>query len=91
MGSLPPPVLDRLRPLSPDSRKCEEYKLFKGGIVREDPLVLGDLTELAVISFHGVGGVYYAPYMFGVLEVGTEPLPVIPPALDDYRIIRIVL
>ncbi len=40
------PVLDRLRPLAPDSRKGEEYKLFEGGVVREDPLVFGPFSAL---------------------------------------------
>ena len=86
LGSLTP-VLDRLRPLASDSCKCQKHKFFEGCVVRKDPLVLGDLTQLAVVALHGVGGVYYAPYVFGVLEVRAEPFPVVTPALDDYRIV----
>ena len=86
LGSLTP-VLDRLRPLASDSCKCHKHKFFEGCVVRKDPLVLGDLTQLAVVALHGVGGVYYAPYVFGVLEVRAEPFPVVTPALDDYRIV----
>ena len=86
LGSLTP-VLDRLRPLASDSCKCHKHKFFEGCVVRKDPLVLGDLTQLAVVALHGVGGVYYAPYVFGVLEVRAEPFPVVTPALDDNRIV----
>lgn len=53
------PFLDRLRPLLPDSRKCEIDKLFKGGIRCKYALVLGYLAELAVIAFNGICSVYY--------------------------------
>lgn len=53
------PVLHRLGPLSPDSRKCEIDKLFKGGIRCKYALVLGYLAELAVIAFYGICCVYY--------------------------------
>lgn len=53
------PVLHRLGPLSPDSRKCEIDKLFKGGIRCKYALVLGYLAELAVIAFYGICSIYY--------------------------------
>ena len=53
------PVLDRLRPLLPDSLKCEIDKLFKGGIRCKYALVLGYLAELVVIAFNGICSVYY--------------------------------
>ena len=53
------PVLHRLGPLLPDSRKCEIDKLFKGGIRCKYALVLGYLAELAVIAFYGICCVYY--------------------------------
>ena len=59
------PVLDRLRPLLPDSRKCEIYKFFQGGVGGEYSLVLGYLAKLAVIAFHGIGGVYDPSDMLG--------------------------
>ena len=70
LGCLPP-VLDRLRPLAPDSRVGQENQLLQGGVVREDSFVLGHLAQLAVIAFHRVGRVADAPYGLGIPEIGT--------------------
>ena len=53
LGRLPP-VLHRLGPLLPDSRKCKIYKFFQCDIRCKHALVLGYLTELALIAFHGI-------------------------------------
>lgn len=81
------PVLHRLGPLLPDSRKCEIDKLFKGGIRCKYALVLGYLAELAVIAFYGICSVYYPSDMLRVLEVGGQTIPVVTPAFDDNRIV----
>ena len=49
LGRLPP-VLHRLGPLLPDSRKCKIYKFFQCDIRCKHALVLGYLTELALIA-----------------------------------------
>lgn len=46
------PVLHRLRPFLPDSRKCKIDKFFQGGIRCKYTLVPGYLAELAVIAFY---------------------------------------
>lgn len=53
------PVLHRLRPLLPYSRKCKIDKFFQGDIRCKYALVPGYLAELAVIAFYGVCSVYY--------------------------------
>ena len=53
------PVLHRLCPFLPDSRKCKIDKFFQGGIRCKYALVLGYLAELAVIAFYGICSIYY--------------------------------
>lgn len=53
LGRLPP-VLHRLGPLLPDSRKCKIYKFSQCDIRCKHALILGYLTELALIAFHGI-------------------------------------
>ena len=47
---------------------------------------LGDLAKLAVESLNGVGGIDQPPYFLGILEIGAEVGPVIPPGLGDFRV-----
>lgn len=53
------PVLHRLCPLLPYSRKCKIDKFFQGGIRCKYALVLGYFAELAVIAFYGICSIYY--------------------------------
>lgn len=53
------PVLHRLCPLLPYSRKCKIDKFFQGGIRYKYTLVFGYLAELAVIAFYGICSIYY--------------------------------
>ena len=48
------PVLHRLGPLLPDSRKCKIDKFFQCGIRCKHALVPGYLAELEVIAFHSI-------------------------------------
>ena len=79
------PVLHRLGPLLPDSRKCKIDKFFQSGIRCKHVLVLGYLAELAVVTFHGICSIYYPFEMLWVLEVSGQTFPVVTPALGDNR------
>ena len=52
----------------------------------KDGFGLGHLAQLAVETLNGVGGVDQAPYLLGILEVGTEICPVGSPGLGDFRV-----
>ena len=63
-----------------------DRQVFQGSIRSEHALVLGNLAELAVISFDRIDSLDDPPDMRRVPEVRAEPVPVLAPAPDDYRI-----
>lgn len=44
------------------------------------------LPELAVEAFNSIGGVDQLPDLLGILEIGAEIGPVLPPGLGDLRV-----
>ena len=47
---------------------------------------LGHLAQLAVEALNGIGGIDQPPDLLGVLEVGAQVGPVVPPGLGNFGV-----
>ena len=66
---------------------CKINQFLKGCIRREHALVFCYLTDLTVISFNGICGIYKFTDSRSVLEVFRQFIPVLLPGPDDDRIL----
>src|SRR5699024_7345460 len=60
---------------------------FQQAVIRgKDRLGLGHLAQLAIKPLNGIGGVDQPAHLLGILEIGAEVGPIIPPGLGDFRV-----
>ena len=67
------------RPFFADVAVCQIDEFGQGRVVREDPLVLRDLADLAVVAFHGIGCINELPDGLRILEKLAQAVPVVTP------------
>ena len=73
------PILATTSPLFRDVHRRQVQHFQEAVVGREDGLGLGDLAELAVKALNGVGRVDDPADLSGVLEIGAQPRPILPP------------
>ena len=80
------PVLPPTSPLFGNIYHGQIQHFQQAVIGWKDRFGLGHLAQLAVKAFNGVGGIDQPPYLLGILEVGTQIGPVIPPRLGNFGV-----
>ena len=58
-------------------RQIDEFD--QGSVVRENTLVLCDLTDLAMVAFHHIGRINELPDGLGILKELAQAIPVVTP------------
>ena len=64
-----------------------QIQLFQQAVIGgEYGFGLGHLAQLAVEALNGIGGINQPPDLLGILEVGAQVGPVVPPGLGNFRV-----
>ena len=77
------PVLTPPRPFSGNIHHGQIQHLEETVIRRKNSLGLRHLPQLSVEALNGVGGINQPPYPLGILEIGAEIGPVVPPGAGN--------
>ena len=77
------PILPASGPLFRDVHRRQIQHFQEAVVGREDGLGLRDLAELAVETLNGIGRVDDPADLSGVLEIGAQSRPVVPPRASD--------